>query len=328
MLTQSNILVTGGTGSLGYELIRQLIAYHPNKIVVYTRSESAQIAMKHALDDPRLCFCIGDIRDIEALAKACADIDYVFHLAALKHVPVCEEQPIEALKTNIIGTQNVIDAAMQNHVEKVIYMSTDKAADPSNFYGMTKAIGEKLMVLSNHFNIRTKFICVRGGNILGTSGSVLPMFIKQIAEKGHVEITDNRMTRFFMTQQEVSRLLIKAAIDGKGGEVFVMAMPACKILDLAGVLIEASDKDSIGVVESGIRPGEKIHEVLISEYESQNAVRYGKHYIVILPANPNAELKRHYSACPPVAAKTYASDGALMSREGVKRMLRKGGFLA
>jgi UDP-N-acetylglucosamine 4,6-dehydratase/5-epimerase len=168
MLTQSNILVTGGTGSIGYDLIRHLLSHNPNKIIVYTRNESGQIAMKRAFDDSRLCFFIGDIRDKEALIQASRGVDYLFHLAALKHVPVCEEQPLEALKTNVIGTQNVIDAALQNKVKKVINMSTDKAADPSNFYGMTKIIGEKLMILSNHLSKHTKLICVRGGNVLGT----------------------------------------------------------------------------------------------------------------------------------------------------------------
>jgi UDP-N-acetylglucosamine 4,6-dehydratase len=327
MLTQSNILVTGGTGSIGYELTRQLLSYNPQKIVVYTRNESGQIAMKQAFDDARLCYCIGDIRDKEALFKACEGIDYVFHLAALKHVPVCEEQPVEALKTNVIGTQNVIDAALQNGVKKVIYMSTDKAADPSDFYGMTKAIGEKLTILSNHLNTNTKLICVRDGNILGTSGSVLHLFMKQIQEKNEVGITDNRMTRFFMTQQEVTELLIKAAIQGKGGEIFVMAMRACKIFDLAEVLIETSGKGNVGIVQRGVRPGEKIHELLISEYESEHAVQYDEQFIVVLPTVESPELKELYSAYPPVTTKTYASNDVLMTNEEIKQMLRKGGFL-
>jgi UDP-N-acetylglucosamine 4,6-dehydratase len=328
MLAQSNILVTGGTGSLGYELIRHLISYNPNKIVIYTRNESAQVAMKRAFDDPRLSFCIGDIRDLEALVRACAGIDYIFHLAALKHVPICEEQPMEALKTNVIGTQNVVEAAMQNGVKKVINMSTDKAADPSNFYGMTKAIGEKLMILSNRLNTKTKFICARGGNILGTSGSVLPLFMKQIEEKNQIGITDYRMTRFFMTREEVSKLLINAAIEGKGSEIFVMTMPACKILDLAEVLIEASGKDDVEIQERGIRPGEKNNELLLSEYESQNAVQFNEHCIVILPMIENPELKEFYSAYLPVATKTYASNDVLMTKEEIKQMLRRGGFLA
>ncbi|SEC70429.1 polysaccharide biosynthesis protein [Paenibacillus sp. GP183] len=328
MFTQSNILVTGGTGSLGYELIRQLLNNNPNKIVIYTRNESAQVAMKHIFNDPRLTFCIGDIRDLEALVKACAGIDYIFHLAALKHVPICEEQPLEALKTNVIGTQNVIHAAVEKRVKKVINMSTDKAADPSNFYGLSKAIGEKLMILSSHVNNSTKFICVRGGNILGTSGSVLNLFMKQAQESDEIGITDLRMTRFFMTQQEVSELLIKAALEGKGGEVFVMAMPACRILDLAEVLIEESARNDIRIVERGIRPGEKFHEILISEYESHHAVHYDKHYIIILPTIENAELMEFYSSFPGVATQTYSSNDFLMTKDEVKQMLHKGGFLA
>lgn len=328
MLAQSNIMVTGGTGSLGYELIRQLITYNPNKIVVYTRNESAQIAMKRYFDDARLFFCIGDIRELESLNKACVDIDYIFHLAALKHVPVCEDQPLEALKTNVLGTQNVIQAALNNGVKKVINMSTDKAADPSSFYGMTKAIGEKLMILSNKLNSYTKFICVRGGNILGTSGSVLQLFTKQIQEKNQVGITDHRMTRFFMTQQEITELLIKSAIEGKGGETFLTAMSSCRIIDLAEVLIETSGKKDVRIVDLGIRQGEKIHELLLSEYESQNALQYNKHYIVILPSIQNPELQKAYSMYPAVATKSYVSTDFLMTKEEIKLMLRKGGFLA
>jgi UDP-N-acetylglucosamine 4,6-dehydratase len=327
MLTQSSILVTGGTGSIGYELITQLLSYNPKKIVIYTRNESAQVAMKQTFNDARLSFCIGDIRDKEALFKACEGIDYVFHLAALKHVPICEEQPIEALKTNVGGTQNVIDAALHNGVKKVINMSTDKAADPSNFYGTTKAIGEKMMILSNNLNTNTKMICVRGGNILGTSGSVLHLFMKQIQENNQVGITDKRMVRFFMTLQEVTGLLIKAAIEGIGGEIFIMAMPACKIIDLAEVMIEMSGKKNVGIIEHGIRPGEKLNELLISEYESQNALQYNEQLIVILPTIENPYLKEHYSIYPPLTNKIYSSNDVLMAKDEIKKMLIKSGYL-
>ena len=172
MFKDRRILVTGGTGSWGYELIRQLLPMEPAEVIVYSRSESSQVAMSRAFEDPRLTFRIGDVRDREALSNACKGVDLLFHLAALKHVPVCEDQPYEALKTNVLGTQNVIEAAIENKVERVINISTDKAANPSNFYGMTKAIGEKLIVYANLLRSDTKFVCVRGGNVLGTNGSV------------------------------------------------------------------------------------------------------------------------------------------------------------
>ncbi|WP_142287195.1 polysaccharide biosynthesis protein, partial [Bacillus thuringiensis] len=200
------ILVTGGTGSWGNELIRQLLKETPREIRVFSRNETAQFEMQQKFaNHDNLRFIIGDIRDREALVSACKGVQYVFHLAALKHVPVCEYQPDEAIKTNINGTQNVIEAAIQNHVEKVIYVSTDKAADPSNTYGMTKAMGEKLIIHANLQSSKTKFICVRGGNVLGSSGSVVPLFKNQIKEHARIGITDFDMTRFFLTIEDAVR---------------------------------------------------------------------------------------------------------------------------
>jgi UDP-N-acetylglucosamine 4,6-dehydratase/5-epimerase len=328
MFNNAVILVTGGTGSWGHELVLQLLSLDPKKIIVLSRNEASQVQMRRVIEDPRLSFCIGDVRDREALVKAFEDVDYVFHLAALKHVPVCEEQPFEALKTNVIGTQNVIEAAIENGVKKVINISTDKAADPVNFYGMTKAIGEKLMVHANQISSNTKFICVRSGNILGSNGSVLDLFINQIKKKNEIRITDKRMTRFFITPQKASKLLLKAATNGKGGEIFVMNPPACSILDLAEVLIEASGKKDVSIVEFGIRPGEKLHEVLISEHESQNTVVYDEDYLIVLPTIDIPGLKQSYSACLPVKTGTYCSSDLLMTKEEIKQMLIEGGFLA
>jgi len=257
MFTNSTFFVTGGTGSWGHELVKQLLYKNPKEIVVFSRNETSQVAMKRAFDDPRLRFCIGDIRDKEALVAASEGADYVYHLAALKHVPVCEDQPLEALKTNVTGTQNVIEAAIENKVKKVIYISTDKAANPSNFYGMTKAIGEKLIMHANLLKSETKFVCVRGGNVLGTNGSVIHIFLKQIREKNEIGITDTEMTRFFLTLEDAIELLFKASEESLGGEIFVMMMPTCKILDLAEVLIEALGRKHVTIKELGVRPGEK-----------------------------------------------------------------------
>jgi UDP-N-acetylglucosamine 4,6-dehydratase/5-epimerase len=328
MFDKSTILVTGGTGSWGHGLIRQLLPLNPKKIIVFSRNESSQVAMRRSFDHPSLSFCIGDVRDKEALVKALEGVDYVFHLAALKHVPVCEDQPYEALKTNVIGTQNVIEAAIENKVKKVINISTDKAANPSNFYGMTKAMGEKLIVYANLLSADTKFICVRGGNVLGTNGSVIHLFINQIKEKNLIGITDYEMTRFFLTQQEAIDLLLRAAKEGRGGEIFVMTMPTCKILDLAEVLIESLGNKDVKIIELGIRPGEKIHEILLSEYESLNAVTYDKHYLVILPTIEIPELKIFYASCPPVQMTSYSSSDSLMTKKEIKELLIKGGFLS
>ncbi|MCS7458833.1 polysaccharide biosynthesis protein [Paenibacillus doosanensis] len=328
MFDSRKILITGGTGSWGYELTAQLLSkYDPLEIIVFTRNEANQVAMKNTFSDPRLRFCIGDIRDKQALLKACRDVDCLFHLAALKHVPVCEDQPFEALKTNVTGTQNVIEAAIEAKVKKVIYVSSDKAASPVNFYGMTKAIGEKLITQANLSSADTKFVCVRGGNVLGTNGSVIHVFRKQIVEKNQIGITDKAMTRFFLTLQEAIAMLLHAAEKGLGGETFVMKMPSCRIVDLAAVLSEALGKKDVDMVELGVRPGEKIEEILYSEYESHNTVLYDDEYMVILPPLDIPGLQKYYSRFPRAAAGSYASGQSLMNLHEIERMLLKGGFL-
>ncbi|MDF2645367.1 MAG: UDP-N-acetylglucosamine 4,6-dehydratase [Paenibacillus sp.] len=327
MFSNTRVLITGGTGSWGHELVCQLMPMGPKEIIIFSRNESSQVAMKRSYHDPRLSFCIGDIRDKEALMKACKGVDYVFHLAALKHVPVCEDQPYEALKTNVIGTQNVIEAAIENDVKKVVYVSTDKAANPSNFYGMTKAIGEKLIIYANLLHSNTTFVCVRGGNVLGTSESVIHIFMKQIKEQNRIGITDKRMTRFFLTMQDAIKLLFKATADSRGGEIFVMAMPTCKILDLANVLIESLGRTDVAIEEIGIRPGEKIHEILFSEFEGQNTVVYNDDYFVILPTLNLPEVNEWYAQYPYVDTPAYDSNQSLMTEEGIKELLIKGRFL-
>lgn len=328
MFTNQRILVTGGTGSWGHELISQLLPLDPKQVIVYSRSEATQVAMDREFEDPRLTFRIGDIRDKEALTAACQDVDYVFHLAALKHVPVCEEHPYEALKTNVVGTQHVIEAAIENNVKKVIYISTDKAANPSNFYGMTKAIGEKLIVYANLLSSTTKFVCVRGGNVLGTNGSVVHVFNSQIRQKGQISITDQNMTRFFLTLKDAISLLFKASIESIGGEIFVMMMPTCRIVDLAEVLIEASGKSNVALVETGIRPGEKIHEILMSDFESQTTVVYDDEYLVILPTLDIPNLKERYQGLPKVSFANFSSEHQLMTKAEIRDILRRGGFLS
>lgn len=327
MFRDKRILVTGGTGSWGYELVRQLLDFEPQEVIIFSRNESSQVAMQRTFENKRLSFIIGDIRDKEALNRACAGIDYVFHLAALKHVPVCEEQPYEAMKTNVLGTQYVIEAAIENKVEKVVYISTDKAANPSNFYGMTKAIGEKLIIHANLLHTDTQFVCVRGGNVLGTNGSVIHLFMKQIREKGRVGITDMAMTRFFLTLQEAISLLFKATEASIGGETFVMMMPTCKITDLAQVLGEAMGKPDVEMVELGVRPGEKIHEILLTEFESLTTVLFDEQYLVILPTLEIPGIKEKYEAYSKVSFSSFCSSHSLMSKDEIRELLVKGGFL-
>lgn len=328
MFNNQTILVTGGTGSWGYELVRQLLTYNPKEIRIFSRNESNQFTMKQEFDNnPKLHFIIGDIKEKDALLEACHGVDYIFHLAALKHVPVCEDQPIEALKTNVIGTQNVIDAAIACNVHRVVYISTDKASDPSNFYGLSKAMGERLIIHANTLKTATRFVCIRGGNVLGTNGSVIHVFKRQIQEKQKVGITDLKMTRFFLTVQDAIKLVFKATFESIGGEIFVMKMPACRIIDLAHVLIEASNKENIEIETLGIRPGEKIHELLLSAYESTMTIAYDDEYYIILPAIHIKGIKERYAKYKPVNLEDYNSGTELMSKDEIKEMLMKGGFI-
>ncbi|TYR81746.1 NAD-dependent epimerase/dehydratase family protein [Priestia megaterium] len=328
MFKNQIILVTGGTGSWGYELVRQLLTFEPKEIRIFSRNESNQFTMKQEFDNnPKLHFLIGDIKEKKSLIEACQDVDYVFHLAALKHVPVCEDQPLEALKTNVTGTQNVIDAAILCNVKRVIYISTDKAANPSNFYGLSKAMGERLIIHANTLNTKTRFVCIRGGNVLGTNGSVIHVFKKQIQEKGKIGITDLDMTRFFLTLEDAIKLVFKATFESIGGEIFVMKMPTCKIIDLAYVLIDASDKQDVEIQVLGVRPGEKIHELLLSEYEATSTITYDDEYFVILPPIHIEGLKEYYASYKPVNLVNYNSSKELMTKEEIKDMLKKGRFI-
>ncbi|MEG9296749.1 polysaccharide biosynthesis protein [Mangrovibacillus sp. Mu-81] len=329
MFIDKTILVTGGTGSWGNELVSQLLEKNPKEIRVFSRNETSQVLMKQKFENhEKLKFVIGDVRDKEALMEASEGVNYVFHLAALKHVPVCEFQPLEALKTNVIGTQNVIESAIENGVEKVINISTDKAANPSNFYGFTKAMGEKLIINANVLTDKTKFVCVRGGNVLGTNGSVIHVFKHGIRSKAKIGITDKKMTRFFLTIKDAINLLFKATYESHGGEIFVMKMPTCKIIDLAQVLIDVYSPDKEVIVEeSGVRPGEKLHELLLTEFESHNTIVYDNEYFVILPTIPIDGLNDFYKDYPMVDLDTYSSSDNIIDYDEIKTMLKDGGFL-
>lgn len=327
MFEGATILITGGTGSWGQELTRKLLAFQPKELRIFSRNEFAQVQMQRAFEHPALRFMIGDVRDQEAVSEACRNADYVFHLAALKHVPICELQPDEALKTNVIGTENVINASIRHGVKKVIDVSTDKAVDPVNFYGMTKAFAEKLMIRANSLSETTRFVCVRGGNVLGTQGSVVPYFKSLLQQNKDLPLTSPKMTRFFLTLSQAIDLLLKAAIESVGGETFVMKMKACRIDHLAEVLIEHYSDGSSALKEIGLRPGEKLHEVLVSPYESDRTYKFGPQYFVILPEGAAQHLIDNYSALEKAGFTQYHSNMTLLAKKDIKAMLQKGGFL-
>lgn len=326
MFHDSKIFVSGATGSWGQTLVSLLLKkYDVNQVICFSRNEYNQVAMKRKFDNPKLKFVIGDIRDLDAVKNATREIDYIFHLAALKHVPICEEWPDETIKTNIVGTQNIITAAINNKVKKVIDVSSDKAVDPINIYGMTKAIAEKLIINANNISDFTKFVCVRGGNVMGSSGSVIPLFIDQIKSGNPINITDKRMTRFFLTLEEAIQLLFNASENSTGGEIFVMNMPSCYITDLAEVLMETYGKVPMQI--TGMRPGEKLDEVLISSHESPLTYCYNENYFVILSPSLVNNPVDNYSNMKKFNCDHFSSKTNMLNKDQIKNMLLKGKFV-
>jgi UDP-N-acetylglucosamine 4,6-dehydratase len=273
------VLVTGGTGSFGKQFIEIMLKeYHPAKLIVFSRDELKQHEMRvtAGINDPSLRYFLGDVRDLDRLRRAMHGVDIVVHAAALKQVPACEYNPMEAIKTNIMGSSNVVDAALDNGVTKVLALSTDKAVSPVNLYGATKLAAEKLFVQSNAYagGGATRFSCVRYGNVVGSRGSIVPLFIRQRAN-GLLTITDERMTRFWLTLEQGVRFVIRCIEQMRGGEVFVPKIPSTRIVDLAKVIAPEA-----GFTIIGIRPGEKLHELLISEDEARSTVELEDMFVV------------------------------------------------
>jgi UDP-N-acetylglucosamine 4,6-dehydratase len=272
------ILVTGGTGSFGKKFIEIMLKeFQPKKLIIYSRDELKQHDMRVAgFDHPSLRYFIGDIRDRDRLQRAMQGVDIVVHAAALKQVPACEYNPMEAIKTNIMGTSNVVEAALDAGVKKVMALSTDKAVNPVNLYGATKLAAEKLVVQSNAYAgaYVTRFACVRYGNVVGSRGSVVPVFLAQ-RKSGKVTVTDDRMTRFWLSLEQGVHFVIDCIEQMHGGEVFVPKIPSMTVADLARAIAPQAKMKIIG-----IRPGEKLHEVLISEDEARTTVELKKMYVV------------------------------------------------
>jgi UDP-N-acetylglucosamine 4,6-dehydratase len=299
------VLVTGGTGSFGKKFIEVMLReYQPAKLIVFSRDELKQHEMRTSgFDQPSLRYFIGDVRDRERLRRAMHGVDIVIHAAALKQVPACEYNPMEAIKTNILGSSNVIEAALDAGVEKVMALSTDKAVSPVNLYGTTKLAAEKLFVQSNAYaaGTNTRFSCVRYGNVVGSRGSVVPLFIKQ-RPSGKLTVTDLRMTRFWLTLEQGVRFVIHCTELMQGGEVFVPKIPSTRIVDLASVIAPEAELEVIG-----IRPGEKLHEVLINEDEARSTLERPDMFVV----TPTATLWQRdlkYEGSPLAEGYRYASD--------------------
>lgn len=279
MFDDKNILITGGTGSFGKRCIGTILSwYHPRRVIVYSRDELKQYEMAQEYKTDCMRYFIGDVRDRDRLTLAMRGVDYVIHAAALKHVPIAEYNPMECIKTNINGASNVIDAAMENEVEKVVALSTDKAANPINLYGATKLASDKLFVAANNIagGRRTRFSVVRYGNVVGSRGSVVPFFQKLVAEGAtEIPITDERMTRFWITLQQGVDLVLKSFARMQGGEIFVPKIPSMRITDLAEAIAP-----SIPTKMVGIRPGEKLHEVMCPADDAHLTLEFPDHYVI------------------------------------------------
>jgi UDP-N-acetylglucosamine 4,6-dehydratase len=320
-----NILVTGGTGSIGSEIVRRLLESNPKVVRVLSNDENSLFSLQQELKDrTNVRFLVGDIRDKERLRKAVEGIDFIFHAAALKHVPLCEYNPFEAVKTNALGTQNLIEVTLEEKVSKFITISTDKAVNPVNVMGATKLLAERLTISANYYKgaRETAFACVRFGNVLDSRGSVVPLFQEQIKKGGPLTITDPAMTRFVMTLPGAIELVLKAAEIARGGEIFIFKMSALRIGDLARAMVEqfapgyGHDPAKIKIKVTGKRAGERAREVLITEEEAESA-RETADMLVIMPA---AEGARQAGKLP--AGDYLSSNARLLTGAQIKKMLQ------
>lgn len=300
------ILVTGGTGSIGSELVKKLLQFQPKSVRILSRGENKQYYLMDSLGYPKnLKLLIGDIREKDRVDLAMKDVDIVFHAAALKHVPLCEYNPYEAVKTNIMGTQNIIDMALKNNVKKVIGISTDKAVNPVNIMGVSKLMMEKLFINANISSSRdkTRFSCVRFGNVAWATGSVLPLWKKQADQNKTIKVTNNNMTRFLISKDQAIDLVLRAEQLALGGEIFILKMPSIKLSGLAKLFIEKYySEQNIKIEITGMRPGEKMNEELFDSFnECRGILKNNDMYIVI----PDFEIYKMYNINP----KKYSQQG-------------------
>jgi UDP-N-acetylglucosamine 4,6-dehydratase len=312
---EKTVLVTGGTGSFGKKFLEVMLRYHrPRKLIVFSRDELKQLEMRFAgFDHPSLRYFLGDVRDVDRLRRAFHGVDVVVHAAALKQVPACEYNPFEAVQTNILGARNIIEAAIDAGVHKILALSTDKAVNPVNLYGATKLAAEKLFLHAGAYAgaAPTYFSCVRYGNVVGSRGSVVPLFRRQ-REQGRLTVTDPRMTRFWITLEQAVRFVILCLERMKGGEVFVPKIPSTGIKDLADAIAPNCPIEVIG-----IRPGEKLHEVLLSEDEAREAVELDDMFVIQRPEGP--DHARHWVEGRPLPEGfRYGSDNNLAWLRGAE----------
>jgi len=331
MLSGKKILITGGTGSLGNALTSRLLKEDVDTIRIFSRNENKQNTMEAEFKDDRLRFLLGDVRDYSRLVRAMEDIDIVFHAAALKHVPIIEYNPFEAIKTNVIGSQNVIDACLEENVEKAVAIGTDKAVSPLNTYGATKLLMEKLFITSSNYlkkeRHKTKFVALRYGNVLGSSGSVIPKFIEQIKNKEKITITDPAMTRFSISMDKALDFILHATEIAKGSEIFVPKLRAYSIGDLKEALFELLGKTNEEII--GIREGEKLNEILINSDEIRYSWEYENMYMILNPSVQTHISIDEFSGKNKISNMTeYSSDSAeKIPKDEMKKTILNSGLL-
>ncbi|MFC2010261.1 UDP-N-acetylglucosamine 4,6-dehydratase family protein [Chloroflexota bacterium] len=329
ILKDKNILVTGGNGSIGSVIVREILRYQPKAVRALSNDENGLFNLEQELRNfENVRFLVGDIRDKERLHRAVENIDLIFHAAALKHVPLCERNPFEAVKTNVLGSQNLVEVAIEEEVDKMIILSTDKAVTPFSVMGATKLLAERLVIAANYYKgaRKTAFSCVRFGNVLNSQGSVFPIFVEQIKKGGPITLTDPNMTRFVMSISKAVGLVLKAAEMAKGGEIFILKMSALRIGDLADAMIEelalkyGYKPENIEVKITGKRPGERYYEVLMAEEEIKSAYELGGMFML----GPD-ELEASAGTSISTAEKRYKSnnDASLLTRDEIKLLIRE-----
>lgn len=327
------ILVTGGVGSIGSYVVRELLKYQPQSVRVFDNNETGLFNLEQDLRSGSLRLLVGDIRDKERLMVAMEDVDIVFHAAALKHVPLCEFNPYDAVKTNVIGTQNVLDAAYTQGVQKVITVSTDKAVNPSNVMGATKLLAERLTISANTYRGQKKtiFACVRFGNVLNSRGSVIPLFLRQIEEGGPITVTHQEMKRFFMDIPSAAQLILKSGVIAQGSEVFILKMFAMRIMDLAEVMRNlfapryGRDPGDIPIEIIGMRNGEKMDEELMVLDETFSVYESEDMFLVVpksIPYSESSTILQIPHGFQPTTTNSFSSrDGRILNKKEIVKML-------
>ena len=331
MFEGKKILITGGSGYLGRALSRRLLKENVHSIRIFSRNESKQIDMQNEFEDnPKLRFFIGDIRDRERLFRAMEGVNVVFHTAALKHVPVVEYNPFEAIQTNVIGSQNVIDASHHENIEYCVAIGTDKAVSPVNVYGATKLLMEKLFVSANNYvdtiKYSTKFLATRYGNVLGSSGSVVPKFIQQIKNNQKITVTDPKMTRFTITIDDALDFILNSVSESQGSETFIPKLKAYNIMDLKDAIISILGDSPFEIIN--IRPGEKMNETLINKTEMDYTIENEKKFILLRPELFASEKLKYHNYTVPNEISEHSSDVVeKLTVNEIKNLILKAGIL-